>query len=75
MQMKVVVLCGGMENSQSLLELFMLFEELIEVELQYTQRPMSKSDQRVFVADLNQDSTTTYIETTDNLSRGHHKID
>lgn len=52
MKMKVVVLCSGMENSPSLLELFMLPEELIEVKLQYAQLPMRKSDQRGFVADL-----------------------
>ncbi len=43
---------GGMENSLSLLELFALLEELTEVRLHYTQLPVRKSDQRVFVADI-----------------------
>ncbi len=42
---------GGIENSLSLLELFKLFEELLDIEMVYNQLPWRESDQRVFVAD------------------------
>ena len=43
---------GGIENSLSLLELFSHLEELLAIELKYTQLPPRMSDQRVFVADI-----------------------
>ena len=43
---------GGMEQSLSLLELFDLLEELLDVELGYTNLPARVSDQKVFVADI-----------------------
>jgi CDP-paratose 2-epimerase len=43
---------GGMENSLSLLELFALLEELLDVRLAYTKTPWRQSDQKVFVADV-----------------------
>ncbi len=43
---------GTMEQSLSLLELFRLLEELLDVRLEYTQLPVRQSDQRVFVADI-----------------------
>lgn len=43
---------GGMPNSLSLLELFVLLEEITGVKLNYTRLPPRESDQRVFVADL-----------------------
>lgn len=43
---------GGMEQSLSLLELFDLLNELLGIELQYTQMPPRASDQKVFVADI-----------------------
>jgi len=42
---------GGMENSLSLLELFSDLQELLDVELVFTQTPARQSDQKVFVAD------------------------
>lgn len=43
---------GGIENSLSLLELFAMLEEILNVRLGYIQLPVRESDQRVFVADL-----------------------
>lgn len=43
---------GGMEQSLSLLELFALLEELLDVKLAYTKLPPRISDQKVFVADI-----------------------
>jgi len=43
---------GGMENSLSLLELFVLLEELLGIRLTYMLIPQRQSDQRVFVADI-----------------------
>ncbi len=41
---------GGIENSLSLLELFNLLEEILDVKLQYNQLNFRESDQLVFVA-------------------------
>lgn len=41
---------GGIENSLSLLELFNLLEEKLNVKLDYIQIPWRESDQKVFVA-------------------------
>jgi len=43
---------GGMGNSLSLLELFSLLEEELDVSLAFDCLPWRKSDQRVFVADI-----------------------
>lgn len=43
---------GGIANSLSLLELFTLLEEFVDVELSYTRLAPRESDQRVFVADI-----------------------
>lgn len=43
---------GGMANSLSLLELFSMLEEMLNVELKHTKLPARESDQRVFVADV-----------------------
>jgi CDP-paratose 2-epimerase len=47
---------GGIDNSLSLLELFLLLQEIAEVKLHYTKLPVRESDQRVFVADLSKAS-------------------
>lgn len=49
---------GGIENSLSLLELFTLLEQIVNVKLNYTKIPVRESDQRVFVADL---AKTTHL--------------
>ncbi|MCL0029648.1 GDP-mannose 4,6-dehydratase [Dehalococcoidia bacterium] len=43
---------GGIKSSLSLLELFALLEELLDIRLTYTKIPWRQSDQRVFVADV-----------------------
>ncbi len=43
---------GGVVNSLSLLELFLMLEDIVQVELSYTKLPVRESDQRVFVADI-----------------------
>jgi CDP-paratose 2-epimerase len=43
---------GGMENSISLLELFEILREELDVELRYKKLPWRVSDQKVFVADI-----------------------
>ena len=43
---------GGMEQSLSLLELFDLLEELLDIKLEYKVLPARVSDQKVFVADI-----------------------
>jgi len=42
---------GGIENSLSLLELFKLLEELLDIKMNYTKLSWRISDQKVFVAD------------------------
>ena len=41
---------GGIENSLSLLELFSILEEELDIKMNYTNLPPRESDQRVFVA-------------------------
>lgn len=41
---------GGIENSLSLLELFKLLENMLEVKMEYKELPFRESDQLVFVA-------------------------
>jgi len=43
---------GGMENSLSLLELFIILERELEVNLKYVKLPPRESDQKIFVADM-----------------------
>jgi CDP-paratose 2-epimerase len=43
---------GGIENSLSLLELFDFLEKELDVKMVYTKLPWRKSDQKVFVADV-----------------------
>jgi CDP-paratose 2-epimerase len=42
---------GGIENSLSLLELFSILEEVLDIKMHYKQLPWRESDQKVFVAD------------------------
>jgi CDP-paratose 2-epimerase len=41
---------GGIENSLSLLELFAMLEEMLDIKMQYKQLSWRESDQKVFVA-------------------------
>ena len=43
---------GGIKNSASLLELFTILENELDIKMIYTKLPLRESDQKVFVADL-----------------------
>jgi CDP-paratose 2-epimerase len=43
---------GGPSNSLSLLELFKLLEELLDIKMNFTRLPVRQSDQKVFIADV-----------------------
>ena len=43
---------GGIENSLSLLELFTMLEQKLEIKMLFNKLPLRKSDQKVFVADI-----------------------
>jgi CDP-paratose 2-epimerase len=43
---------GGIQNSLSLLELFMMLENKLSIEMTYNRLPVRQSDQKVFVADI-----------------------
>lgn len=44
---------GGIENSLSLLELFSILEEKLDIKMKYREIAWRESDQKVFVADIN----------------------
>lgn len=48
---------GGMSNSLSLLELFGVLENKLDINMSYTQLPWRQSDQKVFVADISKASS------------------
>ena len=43
---------GSMQQSLSLLELFDMLNEMLDIKMEYTQLPPRESDQKVFVADI-----------------------
>ncbi|MVT07438.1 GDP-mannose 4,6-dehydratase [Chitinophaga tropicalis] len=47
---------GGIDNSLSLLELFGILEQKLDVKMNYKQLPWRKSDQKVFVAEISKAS-------------------
>ena len=49
---------GGISNSLSLLELFTLLEQELNIKMKYTKLPPRESDQKVFVADITKASKT-----------------
>lgn len=50
---------GGIDNSLSLLELFQILESELGIVMKYKQLPPRESDQKVFVANINQIETKT----------------
>jgi len=48
---------GTMKNSLSLLELFELLNEILAINMKYTQLPVRASDQKMFVADISKVSS------------------
>ena len=70
---------GGINNSLSLIELFYLLEQLLDVKMNYRQIEWRESDQKVFVADFSKiknyidwQPKKTPIEGLENLFKGHH---
>jgi CDP-paratose 2-epimerase len=61
---------GGIENSMSLLELFQMLEERLNVKLEYKQLPWRHSDQKFFVADNQKASTLLAWSPLTNKSSG-----
>lgn len=49
---------GGVENSLSLLELFMYLESELDIKMKYTVLPWRQSDQKVFIADTSKARNT-----------------
>lgn len=49
---KVFNIGGGIENSLSLLELFSILENMLDIKMEYKEIPWRESDQKVFVADI-----------------------
>ena len=65
---------GGMENNLSLLELFGILEEELSINLIYTKLPWRKSDQKVFVANLDQVKQLVRWKPDTNMNDGIKKI-
>ena len=67
---------GGIENSLSLLELFKLLEELLDIKMSYSKLPWRISDQKVFVADNTKITELTgwepQVKTKDGIKRMIH---
>lgn len=59
---------GGMENSLSLLELFGFLEKELDVKMAYTKLPWRRSDQKVFVADI--DKTKRLVGWNADIDKG-----
>lgn len=57
---KVFNIGGGMDNSLSLLELFSVLENKLDIQMTHTQLPWRQSDQKVFVADITKAASTYY---------------
>ena len=65
---------GGMDNSLSLLELFGILEEELSINLSYTKLPWRKSDQKVFVANLDKVKQLVKWKPDTNKNDGVKKI-
>ncbi len=50
---------GGIENSLSLIELFNLLEDILDINMKYKKNPARESDQRFFVADISKITNMT----------------
>jgi len=67
---------GGLDNSLSLLELFSLLEQTLNIKMKYEQLPWRESDQKVFIADNNKvNSLLNWFPKIDKISGIHHMID
>lgn len=67
---------GGLTNSLSLLELFLLLEEMLGIKLKYKKLPWRESDQKVFIADNNKvNSMLDWSPQVDKLTGIKHMIE
>ena len=65
---------GGMGNSLSLIELFSILEEELDIEMKYTKLPWRISDQKVYVADIDKAKTIFGWTPTINSHEGVKKM-
>lgn len=65
---------GGIENSLSLLELFNILEKELNIKVVYIKLPWRKSDQKVFIADINKVKKIIGWEPTVNMGKGIKKM-
>lgn len=65
---------GGMSNSLSLLEIFSLLEEELDIQMIHTKLPWRKSDQKVYVADIKKAKDTFDWTPTVNSIEGVKKM-
>jgi CDP-paratose 2-epimerase len=65
---------GGMANSLSLLELFTLLENELDIEMNHVKLPWRISDQKVYVADITKASTTFDWSPTIDSTEGVKKM-
>lgn len=74
MQGKAFNIGGGVENSLSILELFAILEELLDIKITYSTNPPRASDQRVFIANLDKIKTHMPISIEINKIDGIKKM-
>lgn len=65
---------GGMNNSLSLLELFKLLENSLDIKMDYTILPWRQSDQKVFVADITKAADTFNWQPSINKETGVNRM-
>jgi CDP-paratose 2-epimerase len=65
---------GGMDNSLSLLELFEILEQELDVKLKFDRLPERQSDQKVFVADIKKINEFTNWLPSINTKKGVQKM-
>jgi len=65
---------GGIQNSLSLLELFQLLEQWLDIDMKYSKLPFRSSDQKVFIADNNTTSKLLKWTAEINKSNGIEKM-
>ncbi|MEI8210068.1 MAG: CDP-paratose 2-epimerase, partial [Methylococcales bacterium] len=65
---------GGMTNSLSLLELFSLLEELLNIKLSYKQIPPRAMDQKVFIAEIEKAKRILHWQPEVSVNQGVSKM-
>jgi len=65
---------GGFNNSLSLLELFKILENKLNIEMKFNQLPERASDQKVFIADINKAVSDFDFKVNTNSNEGIDKM-